>query len=203
MPISREEHVLYTRNELTSYPYYVEIFNILKNENIESYLDIGANVGEFCKFLFEKIPTLKKAYLLEPDFENFSFLEKHTGGIDTDAINMGIFYGSGKYKLEKHGDNVGGFQIMESDTMGISNVTTLENLNLPVVDLIKMDVEGGEFNIIKNSSYLKSVKWLDIEWHHNNTPTTEDYIESYLSMYEVIYIEEDKNRCLLKNKNYE
>ena len=74
MPSSRESHVLYTRSELETYQYYKDVIEILKQDKIKSYIDIGANVGEFCNVLFEKIDTLKKAYLIEPQEDNFIFL---------------------------------------------------------------------------------------------------------------------------------
>lgn len=204
MPTTREAHVEYTRNELNSYYYYVEIFNILKKENIKCYLDIGANVGEFCKCMFNKLPTLEKAYLLEPNIENFNFMVSHTKELNVEYFNVGILYGNGKYELLQHNENVGGFQVIESEVGGVFNITTLESLSIPLVDLIKIDVEGGEFNIIENSIYLKTVKWLDIEWHdYNGTRPTEEFISTHLPMYDTIFLENNKNRSLLRNKNYE
>ena len=65
-------------------------------------------------------------------------------------FNCGIGYGFSNPILNNNG-NVGGFFITEG--VGESNIIikTLEELNLPKVDLIKMDIEGAEFNVIENS----------------------------------------------------
>ena len=43
--------------------------------------------------------------------------------------------------------------------------TRLEEADIPVVDFVKIDVEGAEENILRNSTYLKKIKYLDIEFH--------------------------------------
>ena len=73
MPYSQEEHISYTFKEYTEGPYYVNLFNILKTKNIESYMDIGANIGEVCNIYFDSLETLKKAYLIEVNLSNFNY----------------------------------------------------------------------------------------------------------------------------------
>jgi FkbM family methyltransferase len=132
MPSTREEHVTYTRNELNNYPYYVEIIEELKKHNIESYLDIGANVGEFCNILFEKLPTLKKAYLIEPEKENFRFLKAHVIPKNISFFEIAIGYNIPTPKIIPLHDNVGGFTIINSpDNVSNVSIKTLEELKIP------------------------------------------------------------------------
>ena len=67
----------HTRKELAEEPYYLAILNVLKQNTITSYVDIGANIGEFSNILFEQIPTLKDAYLIEPEEKNYNFLQNN------------------------------------------------------------------------------------------------------------------------------
>lgn len=209
MPVTREEHVQYTREELTGYEYYIKVMEILKNENIKSYLDIGANVGELCNFLFEKLPTLNNAILIEPETDNFLFMKKHVTNKNITHHNLAIGYGFKNGVIISNG-NVGGFIVSENiqgDLVGIS-VKTLEELDLPIVDLVKIDVEGGEYSIIENSSYLQKVKLLEIEFHatlselQNNY--TVNFVKSFLPNHEIIVHDtNNKNpygRMLLKLK---
>lgn len=205
MPHSIEEHITYTRNELTTFPYYIKVIDILKNNNITSYIDIGANSGEFCNTLFESIPTLETAYLIEPEEKNFNFLQNHVSkGKNIKCINSAIIYNFNYPKLINITGNVGGFQIQEIEdkTEGIIvDIKTLEELNLPTVDLIKMDVEGAEFNIIENSNYLHQIKWLEIEFHFSPGYNIRQYISENLSDYSLEVIEENfEGRYLLKHK---
>jgi hypothetical protein len=99
--------------------------------------------------------------------------------------------------------NVGGHRIT-SNKSGTIPLKKLEDLGIPVVDLVKMDVEGLEFDILKNSEYLKKVKWMDIEFHQ--TPEQEsigfvkDFIEKNLENFDIVVHENTYGRCLLKNR---
>lgn len=199
MPSTRKEHVEYTKNELNNYPYYIEIINELKNHNIKSYLDIGANVGEFCNVLFEKLPTLKKAYLIEPEIENFDFLKNNVTLKNILFFNVAIGYNISSPKITPYDGNIGGFQVIDSKNEGIEVIVkTLEELKIPKVDLVKIDIEGGEYNLIENSDYLQNIKWLDIEFHDYYNIPTRDYVKKYFPNHTIEIIESLEGRCLLK-----
>ena len=106
MPTSIEDHIKYARNELNNWPYYVDMFKILADENIESYLDIGANVGEFGNIVAEKLPTIKMSYLIEPEEDNFKFLVHHVKARCL-LFNVAIGYGSSSCSLARN-SNIGG-----------------------------------------------------------------------------------------------
>lgn len=213
MPITREEHISYTRDELKNREYYKNVIKILKENKISSYVDIGANIGEFCNTLLDYIPSLKHAYLIEPEMLNFDFLKKHLK--DKNNIyyyNVAIGYNLKNPLLINHPTmNVGGFMLIEKDkiqdeSLVLKNnikVLELEELNLPIVDLIKMDIEGGEFNIIENSKYLQTAKFIEIEFHkdYKNKKELTNYLYEYLPNYNYIIIEEPLyGRALLQKK---
>jgi FkbM family methyltransferase len=200
MPASREEHVWYTRNEYTHYPYYVELFNVLKTEDIKTYLDIGANVGEVCNVYFDFLPSLEFAYLIEPEPENYNFLLKHVKTKNYKSYDCAIGYGY-KNPVLLLNSNVGGAMLGDSQSAHKSSlsVKTLEELNLPNVDLIKMDIEGGEYNIIENSSYLKNAKFIEIEFHdYSGDKPIVEYVTKTLPNYSIVVLESIGGRYLLK-----
>jgi len=200
MPSTREEHVLYTRNELNTYSYYIDVIEYLKQKNIKSYIDIGANVGEFCNVLFEKLPTLEKAYAVEPENSNFEFLKENIKNKENVVcINTAIGYNFQSPKIVPFHDNVGGFKVLE-DAGDYPNTTmsTLEELNLPIVDLVKIDIEGGEYNIIENSKYLQNVKFIELEFHDYEKVSTRDYVAKYFPHHIIKVIEPLEGRCLLE-----
>jgi FkbM family methyltransferase len=207
MPTSIPEHVIYTQNELISLPYYNQMFDILEKENIISYLDIGANSGEFAKTVNVRIPTINKSFLIEPELENFEFLKSHAANVKNCVFyNLAIGYESNRGTLLKS-SNTGGHQI-DKLTDGDIKIKTLESLNIPVVDFIKMDVEGMEYEIIKNSEFLKKAKWLDIEFHQTPEQSNNKFVKSFilenLKTFDIIVYQNDGindyGRCLLKNR---
>ena len=78
-------------------------------------------------------------------------------------------------------------------------IKTLEELELPIVDFIKIDIEGGEFNVIENSSYLQQIRWIDIEFHGNIDVS---YVKTYFPNHEIMLYSYICNttRCFLKKK---
>jgi FkbM family methyltransferase len=182
MPANRTDHIAYTRNEWENEPYFLKVLEILQSENIISYLDLGANVGEVCNVLFEKIPTLESAYLVEPQLENFEFLKAHviSENRKIEYYPVGIFYGktTGELFIDPSWQNPGSFALSDDrDNFQPAGetvkLTTLEDLNIPYVDFVKIDVEGSEYNIVENSSYLTGCKYIDIEFHTYTIPSLE------------------------------
>ncbi len=204
MPVTREEHVLYTRKELLNYEYYINVINRLKSENIVSYIDIGANVGELCNVLFEQLETLKMGYLIEPEKDNYNFmLNNVVNKNNITPINVGIGYNFKNAGLVKLNNNVGGFKLVENLNDHNVIIKTLEELDLPIVDLVKIDVEGLEYNIIENSTYLQKIKWVEIEFHDYENKPLKEYVKSYFPNHSIVEIEKLEGRCLLKKNNYE
>jgi FkbM family methyltransferase len=207
MPVTREQHITYTRNELNDYQYYIDVLNTLVNENITSYLDIGANVGEYYNVIRERLTTITQAYLIEPEDGNFNFMCDNVNNEGVTFINCGIGYNLQNPQLVIS-SNVGGHGIVEGDGDSIGNVSikTLEELDLPVVDLIKMDIEGGELNVLENSSYVQKVKWLEIEFHQTPQQSSDGFVLNYVTKHlpNHTVIVSDNNplnlhgRCLLK-----
>jgi len=202
MPTTREDHVIYTRNELENNSYYIKILEELNNNEIKSYIDVGANVGEFCNVLFEKIPTLTMGYLIEPEINNYNFMLHNLKNTNVKTYNVCIGYNLKSATLKEFNNNVGGFSLVENDNSGIQvTIVTLEELKLPKVDFIKIDIEGGEFNLLENTSFLNNIMYIDIEWHNNDFLDYEylkKYVNKFLPNHDIIIME--VNRSLLKLK---
>lgn len=209
MPLTREEHIKYTREEYSNLDYYKSLFSILKEKKIKSYIDIGANIGEVCNIYFEKIPSLEKAYLFEPDIENYNFLLKNVKCCENIfSYNKAIYYGKNIPKLFKN-FNPGGFIVSDTNPKGSFSDSgqqldyiTLEDLNFPSIDLIKIDIEGGEFELIEKSKYLHSVPYIEIEFHYDyGSLDINSYIKDKMFNHEIILIEDIQGRVLLERKN--
>jgi FkbM family methyltransferase len=194
---TQEQHWIYTTEEWSSGYYFRDIFNILKDHKIETFIDIGANTGALAHLILDKIPTIKKGYLFEPQKDNFNFLfKKCKDKKELTCLNCGIYYGKSYSIPFRYGSdkNIGGYTIHENE----KNVTAkayepddqffqlfeLEFFNFPIIDFVKIDIEGAEYNLIENSSLLKKVKFIDIELHNG---FDENYFKTHFPNHDIIY----------------
>jgi FkbM family methyltransferase len=224
------EHVYYTRNEWTTVTCFVEMIKFLKDKNIEYIADIGSNVGEVSKIFLEEFDTIKDVYAYEPQSQNYDFLSERF--LDEDKlhpIKKGIFYGDNQSHLYNNG-GCGSYTVAVSNCDGrilypveTIDLVELENENLPILDLVKLDVEGAEYNILKHSDFIKKTKYLIIEFHpfgmddidfFQNLPSTgqlreervsyikkytDSFIKKYLPNYNIVIEQEEQYLLELKS----
>ena len=128
-------------------------------ESGDIVVDIGASVGPFTFSILEKNP--KHVFCLEPSENEFSTLVKNTIGYPVTQINKGISDKNGVVDSELL---FGGEKNMESLTFK----KFIKLYNLEKIDFMKLDCEGGEYNIFiqENIDYIiQNVKKISGEWH--------------------------------------
>lgn len=164
----QQEHVEYTRKEWSTVKVFTDMISYLKPKNIKCAVDVGANVGEVSKIFIEQFTSLEKIYAYEPETTNFSFLtSRFMNEPKVVSIQKGIYYGKNTATLFGAW-RCGSHTLLGNPSMfNLGNIplTTLENEKLEDVDLVKLDVEGAEYNIIENSKLLKDIKYIIIEFH--------------------------------------
>jgi hypothetical protein len=120
MPSSQKDHLEYTVTEWCKEPFTTLLETIFKNDNINNFIDIGANVGGVIESLnkLNYIKKLSNIVCFEPDNDNFNFLSniceniKKYNDIDIQYHNIGIFYGKTQAQVCGTGDNnIGGYFI--------------------------------------------------------------------------------------------
>ena len=222
------EHITYTRNEWTTVDCFVRMIDYLRDKKIEVVADIGANVGEVSNIFLECFPNIKTIYAYEPRSDNFECLK--TRFINEQRIvpiKRGIFYGKNNAPLYINGGCGSSSIVMNKSGRGeIIELVELENEGILRLDLAKLDIEGAEYNVLKYTKFLKSTKYLILEFHHfgmddeiefqkylpppNGTKSdniiraayiknyTDDYIKKHLSGYKIII--EDECQYLLERK---
>ena len=134
-------------------------------------VDIGANIGIFTVYA-ATLNADSKIISYEPEDENFLILGKniHLSGIE-DRVeirkiaisdSIGDIYLDGNSGLTKTSK--------ESGSQKVSCITLDELFkihNLTEVDILKVDIEGGEYDMFKNVSdnVLKVIKYIAMEVH--------------------------------------
>jgi FkbM family methyltransferase len=127
------------------------------------FLDLGANIGAITIPVYTKrrdarIICVEAAPWI---FRNLERNLKHNGAVDIAAINKALYYNDGEildfYSPE---DKFGKGSLSPVFTDKLTKVTTIKvdtlvkQLQIPHVDIIKIDVEGYEYHVFKGASEL-------------------------------------------------
>ena len=186
---SLNEHLKYTTTEWSSSEYYKKVQEYLTKVGIKNFIDIGSCSGGVSDLLFDAIPSLQKAILVEPMPENFEFINNRIQNDDRrNVINKALFYGEDFVQLGKVRSNVGGWSYQSSEFTTKVKTITLEKIIEEYktffngdIDFVKIDIEGAEYNLIQNSEVLKTIPYLEIEFHPNDEYGINYQNNSYLN----------------------
>jgi len=157
---------------LTRHKYLLSFMNI-KNSEVKTVLDIGANIGNFT-ILSHKLFPKAKIFSFEPIPFTFSILEKNIGK----QKNIKIF---NKAVGEKTGSQLMSFDEDSSGLSRFSNkgtevkVTSLDDFikeeKISTIDLLKIDTETFESYVLKGATKsLAKTKFICIEITLENNP---------------------------------
>lgn len=191
---------------------FLEYLQPLKENGI-TICDIGGGIGEFSHLCFKMLGAdIKQILIFEPSPSNRNRIRPHR---NLKIIKEGIYYGKTETQLVGMGDdNIFGemlkasseeFSIQYKEILHEGEtvpLTTLEDHIFPPENLwlAKIDVEGSEYNIIKNSEIIKEFKFLMVEWHSRDYDYVNKFIEKHLPQYDILMDDKPENHMLLKLK---
>jgi len=172
--IYNKHRSLYFPNNST----YIELFkeiilddeyklSFFKDKNIKNIVDVGANLGMFsvaARIAFKNA----KIHAYEPNPNNIPVLGKHGKEFNFKIYEEALGFEAGRGELI--------FTTVHDTSARISNtdkgLTILTDLDTVInrfenrkIDLLKLDCEGAEFEILKNSNALKHVRFITMEYH--------------------------------------
>ncbi len=165
----------------------LNLIHKLKNHDIKYVIDIGANVGEYSRFVLENLDCnvlafepLPKAFqeLIRLRDEFQGKFEAHNIGI-ADHSGVGtLSFGSDTSEIATFSLTNNNLEFVASNNVNSMQVEILSlddffdektsKINYPRIDLIKIDVEGYEFEVLNGASeIIKKIKPRFIQVEHN------------------------------------
>ncbi len=142
-------------------PEMVVLFGVLASRD-DVVLDVGANIG-CTAILFGEL--CRSVCAFEPSFTTFAFLEKNVANSGLRNVilrNIGLGEDAGEYTLISHPSNRSGSfvsnRVQASPGHTLEKIVirrlddTVESMNLPKIDLIKIDVEGFEGHVLRGAT---------------------------------------------------
>ncbi|MEP7071746.1 MAG: FkbM family methyltransferase [Verrucomicrobiota bacterium] len=136
-------------------------------DEVEMVADLGANVGAF-SLLIDKIVRQKnkkiKIAAVEPNTANIQLLREQPFAGSLLIHHAAVGPVEGTARLVRGRNSVSDYVDFKGGTAGTPiPILSLDSL-CPVPALVKMDIEGGEWGILKNS-LPDNVRFLVLEWH--------------------------------------
>lgn len=139
-------------------------------------VDAGANIGLTTIFFSRKF-SAAKIISIEPETENFEYLQKNTIGFpNVIVLNKAVWINDGRISLIKS-NSYDSHSVTESEESSdsvesIMLSTILEEYNIEMVDILKIDIEGAEREIFAGNfqNWLPKIRILVIELHDRLKP---------------------------------
>lgn len=163
-------------------------YNKLNITTDDVIVDFGLNIGMFTLFALNK--RAKKLYSYEADRENYEYALQNMklNEIDTnryELFNMAVVGNddvSREFSLNTK-KNKGAHSLLHkrgriTTTVSCININKILNLYNPTI--VKMDIEGGEYECIKSLTSYSGIREFIIEFHHahlNDIKTHRKYNE--------------------------
>lgn len=156
------------------------ISNHCKNKSV--VIEAGGNAGFYVKKYAE---IFKTVYTFEPDHLNFYCLSNNVK--ERNVIKFQTCLGNERKLIELTTSkrNIGAYYI-NSNAQGITPTLLIDDLNLPVCDLIHLDIEGFEYYALKGAveTITRTKPVIALEWMNHGEArygSSNDDIEKFLN----------------------
>ena len=144
--------------------------------NPKTILDCGGNVGLSATYLADRYPNAI-IYTVEPDAANFALLRKNTQNnpriLPIRAAIVGSPQATVTFSTKR--EAWGNFITNDGSGESVPSLTIDEiaaNNQINRIDLLKMDIEGGEIDVFRLPDFLNKVGALTIELHDSQFAMT-------------------------------
>ena len=164
-----------------------------KITTLESVIDIGANVGLFTELALRKGANVVKSVEIN-DVAIDIFNSLHSNKENVELITNAVSKGDGEIEIFIDPENSLVSSVFSNHTANLVNSKTIKTIGLndlvkTKTNLVKMDVEGAEFDIFEGASIdtLKKIDFILMEFHDNFGGILRDKILSKLEDAGFIY----------------
>jgi FkbM family methyltransferase len=156
-----------------------DLHELILNQKIEikTILDLGGNIG-ISSLWFNSTYKNPQIFIVEPDVDNFRILEENLklNKVNSTNINKGIWKDSRKLYFDRTFRDAQSWSIALTEKPiskeyinSISIDDLVKQYQITKIDLLKIDIEGGEVSVFDNEgeglNFLKITKVIAIEIH--------------------------------------
>ena len=134
-------------------------------------VDVGAYIGDFSVFAKYLWPDAR-IYAFEPHPDNFRLLidNLQLNGYTATVVQAAVAAQKGTRTLVSDGTlNYGKYSLLRTGPAAVeSRAVMLQDVVRAPIDLLKIDCEGGEYEILESlvsTGYIRQVMGIAMEWH--------------------------------------
>ncbi len=154
--------------------WYDQIYRLPFRARVETVVDLGANIG-FTSVYLAKRYGARRVVAVEPDASNAGLARRNLeqNAIDGDVVEAAIGPADGTARFTAGADSNLGRVGAEGRAVAMISMNTLcERHGLERIDVLKMDIEGGEQQLLSGQTgWLSRVRSMIAEFH----PDVVDY----------------------------
>lgn len=144
-------------------------------------VDAGANTGASTLYFRMRFPEAR-IIAVEPEISNFRLLTRNVESCPgVSCINAALWFRDGWLSLRNPSADHYAYQFDETDgddarVRSITLSTLMANAGADTIDILKMDIEGAEYQIFSsgNNEWLRRVRMLIVELHESIHPGVEE-----------------------------
>lgn len=167
-------------------------------------VDAGSNVGASVLFFHATYPDAL-IVAIEPDHETFERLRVNTGGLErVRAVNVALgssdgrrpFYRTPESWTSSLRPSAGASEEIEVQVRSLASL--LDELGITTVDLLKLDVEGGEEELLQDRPSLRRVNAIVGELHPDLVEASPAVLLKSLGAFDLDVDRSDPSRWLFR-----
>ena len=135
---------------------------------VKSIIDVGANIGLFSLWARHHFPAAR-IHAYEPNEEMVQYASRNISGAKVSLFKEGISSEDGTGRLVTNDSSR--MVKVHKDSCGLIKLTGLDVAIARIggkLDLLKLDCEGGEWEIFLKSKPFRSIRHIRMEYHFNS-----------------------------------
>jgi len=145
-------------------------------KNVDVVIDAGANIGCTANYFTSLFPKAR-IISIEPEAKNFEQLVKNTAQLkNVTPLQKALWKNDGILDVDVNSNESWSFKVKESSigikdhsliVEAISIDALIKQFNINVIDILKVDIEGAEYELFSENYefWLPRVKYIMIELH--------------------------------------
>jgi FkbM family methyltransferase len=178
----QSNHQVYLRIDTSDFCAYRDVL-IFKSKSYDpsvpdfspsTIVDVGAHIG-MASILFALKYPAARIISIEPEPSNFAALMRNTAPYKTiTPIQAALWREDGEVTLgPSHAHPKGAFQTFgngQQQVRAVTLETLMREINIPSIDLLKVDIEGAEVEVFESCPWISNVQVIAIELHDRVRP---------------------------------